>query len=226
MNFSKIRFKKLSTSKLLRKFLHFNFSRFMKLKFSVLKGDGYICLCLLFCSSLLLQSCAPLLAGAAGGSLVNDNRSFKETLTDRNITYQAQNALDENPELKQQAHLSIATLNGVVLIVGQAPSKDMEKEAIKLIQTVPQVSRIYNEINIAEPTDAKQRLHDSWITTKVHSAMLVESGLHSALIKVITENSVVYLLGLTSHTQADLAAQVASKIGGVQKVVKLVQYVH
>ncbi len=42
MNFSKIRFKKLSNSKLLRKFLNFNSAKFMKLKSDFLKDDGCI----------------------------------------------------------------------------------------------------------------------------------------------------------------------------------------
>ncbi len=42
MNFSEIRFKKLNNSRLLRKFLNFNFAKFMKLKFGTLKRDGYI----------------------------------------------------------------------------------------------------------------------------------------------------------------------------------------
>ena len=41
--------------------------------------------------------------------------------------------------------------------------------------------------------------------------------------KVVTEQGVVYLMGLLTSGEANRAAQVASRVGGVQKVVTLVE---
>ena len=45
-------------------------------------------------------------------------------------------------------------------------------------------------------------------------------------IKVQTENSVVFLLGLVPREQADRAVAVASEVYGVQKIVKVFEYLN
>jgi osmotically-inducible protein OsmY len=42
--------------------------------------------------------------------------------------------------------------------------------------------------------------------------------------KVVTENGVVYLMGLLTRSEADAVTQAARQVGGVQKVVKLFEY--
>ena len=69
-----------------------------------------------------------------------------------------------------------------------------------------------------------QRNNDAWLTTKTKTAMLAAKGLHSAQIKVVTENSVVYLMGLVNHQQANLATSVARRVSGVRKVIRVFQY--
>lgn len=180
-------------------------------------------------SVLLLQGCVPvaLVAGAtAGGAVIYDNRSFKQMNIDNRITQQCTVAINSNEALKTESHISIATYNGIVLLVGQAPTAELRQKAYDLIKNIPDIVRIYNEITISGPTTAMQRTSDTWITAKVKSSMLAQSGLHSTNIKVVTEDGVVYLMGNVSRKQADLAASVARRVSGVQKVVKVFQYPH
>jgi osmotically-inducible protein OsmY len=44
-------------------------------------------------------------------------------------------------------------------------------------------------------------------------------------IKVITENNVVYLMGLVTHREADMATEIARGTSGVLKVVRVFEYV-
>ena len=82
------------------------------------------------------------------------------------------------------------------------------------------MSRVYNEITIRKPISLWQRSQDAWITTKVKTEMLAKKDLHSTQIKVVTENSVVYLMGMLTPQQAELATDVARRIDGVREVVK------
>ena len=84
--------------------------------------------------------------------------------------------------------------------------------------------KVYNQIIISGVTTDLGRTDDAWITSKVKSAMLDQDGLRSSQIKVITSNGVVYLMGWVTHSQADLATNVARRVEGVQKVVKVFQY--
>jgi osmotically-inducible protein OsmY len=181
--------------------------------------------------ALSLQACVPVVlvaAGAtAGGAIVYDNRSVKTMAEDREITFRAQSRLDQDPQLKNTSHVVAVCFNHILLLIGEAPTPELSQHAYSLVTTnLPHVKRTYNQITIANPTTEKQRMKDTWITTKVKTDMLAAKGLQSTQIKVVTEDNVVYLLGLVTHSQGTLAADVASRVGDVQRVVKLFEYLH
>ena len=177
-----------------------------------------------------LVGCVPavIIAGAAGatigGAVIYDKRSYKVMNQDHNARAYAQQRIDKDPILKGHSHISVAIFNNIALLVGQAQTPEMRDRAYQIVSKTPNVKRIYNEITIAGPTSTMQQANDSWITTKVRTAMLGKSGLHSSNLKVVTENGVVYLMGDVSRQQAALATSVARRISGVTKVVKVFEY--
>lgn len=185
-------------------------------------------LLLIVCIFPILGGCvaAAVVGGAtAGGAVVYDKRSFKTMNQDRHTTEYAQTLLDHSKILKGRTHISVATFNRIALIVGQAQTSELRNYAQKLINdNVKNLQRVYNEVNIAGSSSFLQRTNDSWITTKVKTAMLATKHLHSSNIKVVTESSTVYLMGLISHKQGELAGNVARRVPGVKKVVKVFQY--
>lgn len=176
-----------------------------------------------------LTACVPaalVLGAAVGGAIIYDNRSLKTIVSDKNITHQALVKIYNDSALRDKAHIVVTSFNRVVLIVGQAPTPELRAKAFELTQSIPNIRRIYNEVTVSAPTSEKRRIDDSWITTKVKSELLAKKGLHSTQMKVLTENGVVYLLGLVTTEQGDLAANVARRVNSVKKVVKLFEYLH
>ncbi|MBW5802871.1 BON domain-containing protein [Coxiella endosymbiont of Ornithodoros amblus] len=177
-----------------------------------------------------LMGCVPavLLAGAAGatlgGAVVYDQRSYKTMNQDHNARAVIQAEIDRDPRLKGQSHISVSVFNNIALLVGQAKTVTLYDRAYQITTKAPYVRRIHNEITIAIPASAIQRANDSWITTKVRTAMLGKPGLSSSNLKVVTENKIVYLMGIASPRQAAMAAEVARRISGVEKVVKVFEY--
>ena len=90
---------------------------------------------------------------------------------------------------------------------------------------VPHVRRVYNEIQVGNNISFWQKSKDSGITTLVKSVLLATKGLRSSQIKVLTEDSVVYLMGIVTPLQSKLAADSASTVSGVNKVVKVFELV-
>jgi osmotically-inducible protein OsmY len=178
-----------------------------------------------------LTACVPAVfvagaaAGAVAGVVVNDNRQASAMVDDQNITARADLLISQDKDLKFRSNLTLTTFNHIVLLLGQTPKEEYRDRVVKIIQGIPKVKRIYNEIKIAQPTSISSRPKDAWITTKAKASLLAEKGLHSSQIKVVTESREVYLMGLVTHTQADLAALVVSKIKGVARVIKLFEYV-
>lgn len=178
-------------------------------------------------NALLLSACLPavFVAGAtAGGVVITDRRPFKTIMEDQKISCQALMQLNTDPHLKEQSHISVATFNRVVLLVGETNSPALKGRAFELVKAVPNIRRINNEITISEPLTVKETSVDAWMTAKVKTAMVAEKGLKSTQIKVITEDNVVYLMGLVTHNQADTAVEVARTVKGVCKVVTLFEY--
>ncbi len=173
----------------------------------------------------LLAGCIPavFLAGATAGTVVYDKRSMKTMVEDKDASNTALRAVNSEMSLRS-SRIVIATFNQVMLMAGQTPTEALRSKAYSLVSGVPNVKRIYNEVTIQEPISLRTKSNDTWITTKVKSAVLTEKGLNSSQIKVVTENSVVYLMGVLTHKQADSAAEVASRVSGVQKVVKIFEY--
>jgi osmotically-inducible protein OsmY len=180
---------------------------------------------LLFCMLLPLSGCvaAAFLVGAtAGGVILSDKRSTSTMVDDSKITATANDRL--NQALKDHIYIEIATFNNVVLMVGDATTTQYRDQAYKIVSGIPGVKKVYNQVSIGKPYSFNQNTEDNWITTKVKSAMLAQSGLRSAQIKVVSSNNTVYLMGLVTHDQGDLAANVAREISGVKAVYKVLEY--
>ena len=68
------------------------------------------------------------------------------------------------------------------------------------------------------------RTNDGWLTTKVKSRLIANKEIPGTRVKVQTENGVVFLMGLVNRADADKAVAVAQQVYGVQKIVKVFEY--
>ena len=140
-------------------------------------------------------------------------------------TKAAVNIAKANPDLDQNSHIVVASYNGVVLLAGQTPRADLKALAEQSAAAVQRVKRVHNELQVLQPSSALARSNDSWLTTKIKTQMLTDSVIPGSRIKVITENGIVYLLGLVTHQEANLATNKVQSVSGVQKIVKLFEYI-
>ena len=123
------------------------------------------------------------------------------------------------------ANINIASFNGIVLLTGQVNSESLRQKAAEAVNLVGNIRRLHNEIAVSGTTSLVARSNDSWITSKVKTKMLFKRDLESGRIKVVTENGVVYLMGLVTREEADRAAEAARTTAGVQKVVRIFEYI-
>lgn len=179
------------------------------------------------CFSILLSGCESLLiAGAAGGAVAStDRRTVPTQLEDQNIELKSFNALFENDEIWSDTNISVISYNNTVLMVGQAPTADLKSKAESEIKKIEKVKRVLNQIRIAAPISFFASRNDELITTKVKSSMLFTSDFPSSKIKVVTENSEVFLMGLVTALEAEKAVDIARNTGGVTKVIKAFEYI-
>jgi osmotically-inducible protein OsmY len=185
-------------------------------------------LVVLLTSSLLYGCAAAVVGGAAtSATAVHDRRTVGTFIDDEGIELKARMAIFDDKELNSQIHINIISINGVVLLVGQAPTEAERQKAAELVSTVPKVRLIHNEMTVAAPNSYMTRSSDSLITAKVKTKLFTVKGhdnFDPTRVKVVTENGIVYLMGILTHSEADAVTDAARQVGGVQKIVKLFEY--
>ncbi|KGJ95305.1 BON domain-containing protein [Colwellia psychrerythraea] len=174
-----------------------------------------------------LQSCAvaTVVAVTAGASMVADRRTFSKQIDDQSIEFVAHNELNKQKALSKNTNLHVVSMNGTVLVIGQAPNSYLRDLAIKTIQDVPDIVTIHNQVRIGSTTAITTQSNDIWLTSKVKSALLANGEVNAKDIKVVTENSEVFLLGLVTKQEADIVVEIARNINGVSRVFKAFEYI-
>ena len=175
--------------------------------------------------TMVLAGCAAVVAvGAAGSMAVYDRRSISMMERDARIFYVVRKAIVGDPRFRD-SHIIVSSFNQVVLLAGQTPTASLRVLAEKIVHNTPNVRRVYDEITVDYPLSLAERSKDSLITGRVRSDMLTAKGLESGSIHIVTERGVVYLMGIVTSEQANMAVNVARQVNGVNKVVKIFQYI-
>lgn len=175
--------------------------------------------------TLSLSGCAGIfIAGAATtANLVTDTRTTKEIWNDNNIEFEVAAITNKQP-YRGNVRITASSYRGSVVLMGQATT-DAERRAFESqAKDVAGVESIHNQVRVKQPLSISSISNDSWITTKVKSALLANAELNGIKVKVITEDSEVFLLGLVSREHADIATEVARNVSGVKQVIRAFEY--
>lgn len=176
-------------------------------------------------ATTLLTSCVVAVVAGAAAGMVYDRRSVTTLEADTRLFHVIHKTIVTNPQFRD-SRILVTSFNRNVLMVGQTPTASLRVVAEKIARAAPGVRRVYDEISVENPIPLTVRTKDSWITSQVRSNMLTKKGLESGSIRIVTEHGVVYLMGIVSAEQATLAVDVARRVNGVTKVVKIFQYIH
>jgi osmotically-inducible protein OsmY len=177
--------------------------------------------------SALLSGCGAIMSSAGAGPIEDDpgERTLGQQMTDESIETKAKVNINAADDGYDDAHLSIVSYNGFVLVAGQVPSEALKALATDVVREIEDVRRIYNELEVGPVTGAGTRTNDTWITTQVKSKLLASSDTPGTRVKVVTENSVVYLMGLLTEEEGDRVALEAAEVSGAARVVKLFEII-
>lgn len=177
--------------------------------------------------SILLQGCAAaIVAGAATGAvIVHDRRTVGAFIDDAAIELKAKKNIANHKQLDSGVHINVTSMNGVVLISGEASTIELRDLVLTQVRSVEGVRRTVNEIRIGKPSPFSERRRDSWLTSKVKTRLITDSNVDSTRIKVITENANVYLMGLVTRKESEAATERVRSVNGIKRIVKLFEYI-
>jgi osmotically-inducible protein OsmY len=172
----------------------------------------------------LLGGCPLVLlgGGAAAVSAIEDRRTSGTILDDDSIEVTVRRTVRER--FGENTHVNVTSFNRSVLLTGEVPDEARRAEIEKIVQGIGNVRTVTNDLQIAAPSSLGARANDSLITGRVKTRLLDASNVNPLHVKVVTENGVVYLMGIVTEQEANDAVEVARTTGAVIKVVKVFEY--
>ena len=174
----------------------------------------------------LLNGCIPLaITGVvATAQIATDRRTTGAQLDDEFIEDKAIAQISDR--LKSDIHVNVTSYNGIALLTGEVPTEATKSDVAQIVRSMPKVRIVQNELVVGPTSRLSARTNDTFITSKV-KARFVEA--HSKFqinhVKVVTERSVVYLMGIVRRDEGDAAAEIARTTSGVERVVKVFEYI-
>lgn len=172
---------------------------------------------------------SPLIFAALALSLILGgcgSRSIGNKIDDQFVGPDVANAISRaHADLASPtSHIVVTSYNGVILLAGQTPRAELKSTAEQAARRVQGVRKVHNELQVQQPSSLLARSNDSLLTTKIKTQMLGDASVPSTRVKVVTENGIVYMLGLVTREEANASTRVVQSVSGVQKVVRLFEY--
>ena len=172
-----------------------------------------------------LQACFPAVATGVGmgAMMVTDRRSSGTYIEDEGLEWKVDKKIGER--FGSNAHVNVTAFNRIVLLTGEVPDEATRSALEQIAASVPNVRGVTNETHVAGTSSLTSRGNDSMITSKVKARFVDANKFSANHVKVVTEAGTVYLLGMVTRSEADLATEIARTTSGVSKVVRAFEYI-
>jgi osmotically-inducible protein OsmY len=172
-----------------------------------------------------LTACAPLLVGGAATSalVASDRRTAGTQLEDKRIELKASGSIQKT--LGDKVHVSVTSFNRRVLLTGEVPTQKQKEDAEKIVRQIENVGLIHNDLAVAGPSSLMQRSSDALLSAGVKTRMITTRGLDPNAISITSERGSVYLMGIVTKREAELATEAARSFSGVQRVVQVFELI-
>lgn len=154
-------------------------------------------------------------------------RTIPQRLLDRSIEHTVKiNVYGLQENLQQNSRISIDSFNSEVLLSGEVPSELLKTEIEKVVASMPDVRRVYNELNVSASKGYSATVQDGYITSKLLAKIAASNGVKASQIKAVTNNGVVYIMGRMTPTQQSHIIDIANSTVGITELVLLTTVVN
>ena len=184
----------------------------------------------LLLNSLLIVACSSVTTNSddlTEQTSKPDRRSHEVISTDKIIETEAAAELNSDDEITSQSHITINAYNGAILISGETANEALKNKIVSIVQVIPNVTLIHDNLLIEPPSDANSRVNDQLITDTIKTALSQIKSLPDfdpAMIKVVTENGTVFLMGIVRRDEGAIVIKITRLQPGVKQIITLFEY--
>jgi osmotically-inducible protein OsmY len=174
---------------------------------------------------LSLQGCVGVVVGGTvmGTMAATDRRTLGAQTEDKSIVIKGESQASRLAG--DRGHVNVSSYNRKVLLTGEVPDEQVKATVARDVGAIEGVQGVINELEVAGPSSYTARSNDTYITGKVKASFVDAKDLFANSVKVVTERGTVYLMGRVTQREGNRAAEVARGVSGVQKVVKVFEYI-
>jgi osmotically-inducible protein OsmY len=173
---------------------------------------------IIFIVATQLSACGIFAVGGvvAGASIMADRRTPGVQAIDKGIELEANAALSK--KFGDSAHINVNSFNQKVLLTGEAKDANVKTEAGDYVKAMKNARSVFNELIIGPNSSYTARANDAYLESKIKTQMIFTEKLPSNSMSIIAEGSSIYLMGILTQNEADLAKKIASNTNGVKDV--------
>ncbi|SFG63522.1 BON domain-containing protein [Neptunomonas qingdaonensis] len=174
-----------------------------------------------------LSGCSNLISATREEPIRDDqgSRTLGAYIEDEVIENKTLVNINKGSAVVKDSHISATSYNGILLLTGQVPNESAKQEAEQIAMQTRKVRKIHNELEISGPTSSIVRANDAYLTSRIKLQLIADKTIDGTRIKVVTENSSTYLMGLVTEKEANSAVNIIRTIPGVQRIVKVFEYI-
>lgn len=178
--------------------------------------------------AISLSACAQMMAYFSGPGVTDEKpgtRTMGMVVEDTNIeTKVAGNLLKVDNRFRDNP-IQIASYNGIVLLAGNVADNEMATQAESIAKRMRGVRNVHNELQVGAPTNWKSETNDNWVQSKIKTIMYATQDFPASRFKVVTDDGVVYLMGLVTEQEGEEAVNLIKDVSGIKRIVKIFEYI-
>lgn len=149
-------------------------------------------------------------------------RTIPQRLLDRSIEHTAKiNAYGLQENLQQNSRMSFDSFYSEVLLSGEVPTAALKLQIAEVVNSMPDVRRVYNELNVGVARGYSSTVQDGYISSKLLAKVAASNSIKVSQIKVISNDGVVYVMGRMTPTQQSHLIDIANSTVGITELVLL-----
>lgn len=196
----------------------------MLILFNIMKNSKL--LIVFACSLVIFSGCAT--KKMRSNSHTIERLGENQIDIDKDVESDIKENLRDDPEMRRFAHVNVNVYNGAVLLTGEAMNDAIKSKIIEMARVVKNVKMVHDNLIVDYPSDNLSRANDRRITQNIKQALRQIHDLPNfdqSLIKIIVEQSNVYLMGRVHRDEGTVVINVVRLEPDIRQLVTVFDYI-
>ncbi len=168
--------------------------------------------------AVMLLAAAPL-----GACALVQEKTVGESLDEAAVGTEVKTRLFANSGFSRFGEVDVEVAGRLVLLSGRVPSEEDKREAERIAWSITSIDEVANELEVGARNIGRD-VNDRWITEQIRARLFANSRVRGVNYNIQVYNGSVFLLGFAEQeSELQAAAETASRVRGVQRVVSYVK---